>query len=291
MERAAFAVLDAAWARAACATSTRRAPTGGRRRSWVRWLAARAVAPRRRRRRARSGATVHGDWRVDARTHEIKELSARPAAAPVGASRARCSATTSRSTRSTRRRWRAGCSTTRGARRARGARGGGRADRPLGDRAGAGGDDRARAGGRGFDAVQATWNLHERSAGGRARRGARRRPDRVRQGGAGERPADRARRRPRCPRPRASAASTEDEIALARGARAAVGGCRAERRGDGEQLESNLGAASGRGTPSWSRHARGVAEDAEALLVDARGVDVDAEVSCQRQQQGEAGQA
>ena len=55
----------------------------------------------------------------------------------------------------------------------------------------------------GFDAVQATWNLLERSAGPRAGGGARRRPGGDRQGGARERPADHARRRARAGRGRA----------------------------------------------------------------------------------------
>ena len=69
----------------------------------------------------------------------------------------------------------------------------------------------------GFDAVQATWNLLERSAGPALAARPRGRAGRDRQGGAGQRAADRARRRGRAAgrAPRASAGTTPDALALA----------------------------------------------------------------------------
>ena len=66
----------------------------------------------------------------------------------------------------------------------------------------------------GFDEVQATWNLHERSAEAALAR-ARRRARGLRQGGAGERAAHRARRAAAlAARPR-ERGTTEDALALA----------------------------------------------------------------------------
>ena len=258
MERAAHAVLDAAFARAACGGSTRRAPTGGRRGSWgAGWQRARAW-PRRRRGRAPSGATrtrPAGAWTREA--HEVKELS--------GAQ--------------LRRQW---------ARDAEllGDHAAALPD-PLGDRGERGARRRRRRAELAALRARACGSGSRHAGRSRRRRSSARWRWRLRRGAGDLEPARAQRRRrargartppvavyvkealangrltargagPRCPRPRASAASTGTQLALARRARAAVGRRRAQRRCDGGAAGEQPGRArSGRGTTSWSG-ARGV---------------------------------
>ena len=181
MERAAHAVLDAAYAarRALLRRRPLLRPRGGVPR---RAGCARAGCAATRSSSARSGATpTPPAGGSTPSTHEVKELSARAAAAPVGRDARRCSATACGSTRSTRRRSRAACSTT-----PRCSASSPRCAPPacaIGltrDRAGqAATIDRGASTVGGFDAVQATWNLHERSAGPALARAARRRAGRL----------------------------------------------------------------------------------------------------------------
>ena len=110
MERAAHAVLDAAYA-------ARRAPL--RRRALLRArgavpreLARRARSPRRRRDQLEVGLRLHGRLANRRRDARGQGAHRRAPAQPVGGDARRCWATGSRSTRSTPRRSRAACSTT-----------------------------------------------------------------------------------------------------------------------------------------------------------------------------------
>ena len=82
------------------------------------WLARRGLA-RRRRRQLEVGLRVHRELDRRRRAARGQGATRRAAAAPVAGDARRCSATACSSTRSTRRRWRAACSTTAGARGAR----------------------------------------------------------------------------------------------------------------------------------------------------------------------------
>ena len=117
----------------------------------------------------------------------------------------------------------------------------------------------------GFDAVQATWNLHERAA----ERGARARA----RGGT---PASTSRRRsptagsPRAARtapwpPRRASAARPGRDRARRGARPAVGGRRAQRGGDRRAArEQPRGARRSPGTPSSSELLAGLVEQPAA---------------------------
>ena len=166
MERRAHAVLDAA--RAAGITYLDAARSYGRAEAFVRdWLDARQLPPGAVVVGSKWGYRYVGGWQLDAEQHEVKDHSAE-ALARSSRSRAGCSARTSGSTRSTPPRPRPASSTTTasstGSRRcATGHPGGG-----DGERERAGGDgpprDRGRRGGAPlFAAVQATWNVLERS--------------------------------------------------------------------------------------------------------------------------------
>ena len=163
MERAAYAVLDAAWEGGVRHFDAARS-YGRAEAILAGWLRARERRPEDLVVSSKWGYRYTAGWRVDAEHHEIKELSAaqlrrqwressallrrapRPLPDPLGDARER------RAGRRRRRR-RAG----RAARDRRPDRG--ERDRP--DQAAT--IDRALAVG-GFDEVQATWNLHERSA-------------------------------------------------------------------------------------------------------------------------------
>ena len=193
--------------RRACATSTPRART-----AWPRSSSAAGCArasPDGVFVASKWGYTYTADWRIDAEDHEVKDLSVGPAAAPARRDARAPRARGCGSTRSTRRRSRAACSRTArcSASSPRCAETGVAIGLTATGARQADTIDAALATGA-FDAVQATWNLHERSGRRRARPRARRRAARDRQGGGRQRPADRPRRRrPRSPPRRASAAS------------------------------------------------------------------------------------
>ena len=203
--------------RAACATSTRRAPTAAPRRSWPRGSNAAASSRGDVTVGSKWGYTYTADWRVDADEHEVKDLSVSTLRRQLGETRALLgehlalyqihSATLESGVLDD-----AAVREELARLREEGVCVGFTATGPR-----QADDDRARAGGRRLrrragDLEPARALGHRRA--GRRPRG---RAGRDRQGGAGQRPAHRARRRRRAgwPPPRASAATTPDALALA----------------------------------------------------------------------------
>ena len=245
MERAAHAVLDAAWDGGVRHFDAAR--SYGRAEAILAGWLRRAGGGRRISSSAPSGATATrpaGAW-----TPSItrSRSSPRRSCGASGASRRRCSASTSTSTRSTRRRSRAACSTTPTSRRSW------RRCAPTGVRIGlsvtgpaqAATIDRALEVG-GFDEVQATWNLHERSAGAALARA----HDAglevyVKEALANGRLAARG-AHPRAGGRGARARRERGPGRAGRCARAAVGGRRAQRRGDGRAAGEQPGRDCGR---------------------------------------------
>ena len=193
MERAAHAVLDAAYERGVRHFDAAR--SYGRAEAFLSsWLRARGLRRDEVVVSSKWGYEYTAGWRVDAEHHEIKELSAERLRTPVGrvagaAGRvARALPDPLRDARQRRAR-RPG--------RARAARRDPRGRRPrraLGHRRRPGGDDRPRGGGRRLRRGPGDVEPARAQRGRRARPRARRRDAGLRQGGAGERAAHRPRR-------------------------------------------------------------------------------------------------
>ena len=244
MERAAHDVLDAAYEEGVRAFDAARS-YGGAEAFLASWLERRGLAPGEVQVSSKWGYSYTAGWRVDADEHEVKDLTAtqlrrqwRETSALLGEHLGLYqihSATIESGVLEDRE-----VHAELAALRERGVRIGLTVTGPRQ----AATIEQALATGA-FDAVQATWNLHERGAAEALAR-ARSRAERHRQGGAGERAADVAGRQSRA---RAGGARQGDDGGCARalrGARAAVGGPRAQRSGDDGAAAEQPGGARGR---------------------------------------------